>query len=160
MKEAKRELVWLPEALAKKVKDLEDKDLQYDIVSKYVDETKLDMKYAVEGIDEDVIVFKASMIRIRAEFKKVVAEQVADMEKLWETHDKKSSDIKKKVETLVADLTPITEELKEIDTLLGKISTYNIDKLIDSFRGLQNLYGKEKEMFQFVVNHFGEKKCK
>ena len=158
MKEIKREIVWLPEELAKKVKDLEDKDLRYDLVSKYVDEAKLDMKYAVEGIDEDVVVFKASMIRIRTEFKKVVAEQVADMEKLWETHDKKSSDIKNKVETLVAKLKPVTEELNAINALFSKIGTYNLEKVVETLQKVSNLYGKEKDMIQFVIEHFGEKK--
>ena len=149
-------LVWLPKKMAEKVKDLDSDELKFDLVSKYVDESKLDMKYAVEGIDEDVIVFKASLIKARAEFKKVVYEQTSGMDKLWQVHNLKASEINRKVSTLLKELKPITEELNAINALFGKIGTYNIERVIESLQKISNLYGKEKEMVQFVINHFGE----
>jgi hypothetical protein len=47
-------------------------------------------------------------------------------------------------------------EIRVINDLLGKISTYNIDSLIKSISTLGNMCGTNKQMIEFLVTNFGK----
>ena len=66
----------------------------------------------------------------------------------------------KKVAEFVSMLDPLEKKLSSINEALGKIRTFNIDRLVESMQKLTGLYGESREMFDFVVNHFGKEEAR
>ena len=54
------------------------------------------------------------------------------------------------------ELTPLIQEITELKKLCNSVDTWGISNLVESISKLKNLYGTEKEMFEFLVNNFKE----
>ena len=60
-----KDIVWLPKSLAKKVNALDTRDSKAynDVIQDYIDASKREIKANVESLEEDVLIYKAAMIK-------------------------------------------------------------------------------------------------
>ena len=156
--EEKRSFVWLPESLAKKIKEAESEEKQLLFVNKYLEECKIDMRSEIESLDEDLLIFKSKMLTAKLEFKKAKDEQLDASYELWEKYDKDLEKTRIKTDKMLKVLTPLTQELKKIDELFSNIKSYDLERFLKLIKSVSNLYGTEKEMFKFLVNNFKQSK--
>ncbi len=151
-------LIWLPESLVKKIKKETSEEQQFLFINEYLKECKIDMSLSIEALDADIIIFKSKMLAAKKAFKEAKDEQLNANYELWEKYDKDLSKVSIKVDKLTDKLAPIANELANIDELFGKIRSYNIDKFLETLNKISNLYGREKEMFKFLIDNFSDKK--
>lgn len=154
----KTELVWLPKDVAVNIKKATSEEQELAFVNEYIKSCKIDMSSSIEAMDADILIFKAKMLTAKKAFKEAKDEQLNANYKLWEKYDKDLNKVAIKVERLTNKLNPIADKLANIDELFGKIRSYNIDKFLETLNHISGLYGKEKEMFKFLVDNFGDKK--
>jgi hypothetical protein len=136
-KEEKKELVWIPARLKKEFDEINDDRQKEFLIVKYIEECKQDLKYSIESLDEDVASFKGSMIKARKAFEDAKNEQLTQSYELWEKFDKELPSITKKVDGVKKVLQPLTEELREINELLGKTSNYQINELLKTLKDIR-----------------------
>lgn len=154
MKTEERDLVWLPKSLANKIKEVEDiKTIEKEILN-YVCEIKNSLKLNTESMDEEIIQYRAYMIKARDAFKKAKDEELDAFYSLWETYDKDISKIKTQVNKAKEGLNPLLSELQTIKKEISTIDTWGFDKISESIQKVSSLYGENKEMFMFLVNNY------
>lgn len=153
-REEKTDLVWLPLSLCKKVKAATDaKAIEREIV-KYVEETKENMRIDIESMDEDIVQYRAYMIKARDAFKKAKDEELAAFYGLWEEYDKDLGKVRQYVTKAKEELKPFLEELQKVKSEINKIDTWGIEKLGDAISKLSSLHGQSKEMVEFLLKNY------
>ena len=162
--EKEKELIWVEKEFAKKYKRLESDKEKNDQRCKALDEyisqitesSRKDFKANLETLEEDVAIYTGLMLKVKQAFGKAKDEALEASYALWEDFDKERPCISKKIKEVCDMLNPLETKLNSINEALGKIRTYNIDKLVESMEKLTGLYGESREMFDFLVNHFGK----
>lgn len=157
-----KELVWVEKEFAEKYKALEGKketrEMQIAVFEEYMNkvqsQARSDFKANLETLDEDSAIFSGLMLKVKQSFEKAKNEQLDASYAIWEKFDLEIPNINKKTGNIIKELTPLKSQLTEINELMGKIQTYNLDKLLESMQKLRSLYGDQKEMFEFLVNNF------
>lgn len=147
-----KELVWLPSDLAKKVKDISDVDSINKEILSYIEETKRSMRCDIENIDDDVLRYRAHMINARDSFKKAKDEELEEFYSLWESYDKDYSKVKISVDNTIKLLAPLEIEINKINSLLSKIDTYNIEKVINLANQFNSLDNEFKSKLLKVIS--------
>ena len=127
MNNTKKELVWLPEEIAKKVKDVTDVDSINIEIMKYVNYVKLDLKTEIQNIDEDILLFRARMIQARNSFKEATDAELNGLYEIWETFDKDISKVKKQISEVIEVINPLKQEIGEIGTSVNFFSNINLN---------------------------------
>lgn len=161
-----KELIWVDKDFAEKWKIItneknkrEEREKVFDEYLKGVtEEIQKDFECVLDGLEEDAAIFTGMMLKTKQSFEKAKNEHLEASYELWDKFEKEIPSTKEKTEKLLQVLTPIKGELTAIDSLLSKINTYNLDKFIESLSLLSGAYGKNKEMIEFLVKHFGEEK--
>lgn len=159
-----QELIWVDKEFAERVKKLETdkatREQQLKVFDEYIakvnDSIRRDFKSNLESIEEDAAIFMGLMLKTRQTFEKAKQEQLVGTEEIWENIEKEIPSMRVRTQKLIDTLKPLKDELNEINGLLGKISTYNIDKLGQSVALLGNLHGKNKDMVEFLMLNFKE----
>jgi hypothetical protein len=111
-------------------------------------------------MEEDVAIYTGLMLKVKQAFGKAKDEALEASYALWEKFDEEKPSVNKKVAEFVSMLDPLEKKLSSINEALGKIRTFNIDRLVESMQKLTGLYGESREMFDFVVNHFGKEEAR
>ena len=96
------------------------------------------------------------MLKVKQAFEKAKNEQLTASYALWENFEKEMPSIHDNIENIVRVLDPLETRLNTINEKLGKIQSYNVDKLLETISKFDNLYGRSKEMFEFVVKNFNQ----
>lgn len=149
-----KDLIWLPKQLAQKIKDVEDvKKLEAEIIS-YCQEVEQSLKTDVECMDDTIIQFKANLIKAKTEFKKAKDEELDAMYKLWEDYDVELSKTRKQVETAKASLEPLKKELQEVKSLIQGFDTWGMKDLFETVKNFTDLWGRNKEVFEFLMKNY------
>lgn len=159
-----QELVWVDKDFAAKINALTTKKATRDQQEKVFDEymkgvtesIQRDFRASLEGLDEDATIFTGLMLKVKQAFEKAKNEHLVASEELWEKFEAEIPSTRDKVQKLVDILDPLTKKLTEINSLIGKINTWDINKLNESIALLASSYGKNKEMVEFLVTHFGK----
>lgn len=159
-----QELIWVDKEFAAKVKMLETekatREQQLKVFDEYIEKVngtiRRDFQSNIEAIEEDAAIFTGLMLKTRQAFEKAKNEQLVGTEEIWENIEKEIPSMREKTQKLIDTLKPLKDELNEINGLLGKISTYNIDKLGQSVALLGNLHSKNREMIEFLMLNFKE----
>lgn len=128
--------LYLPKNLAIQVKGLEEGRTKEELVLKYIEESKDDIKVTLESFDEDVIMYKAQMISLRKKFEEAKNAELEANYKMWEQFDLEKVELKKKIGTAVSELKPLIEEFKLLKALINDINLYKIDDLTNSISKL------------------------
>jgi len=162
MKEEKKELIWVSKEFSEKWKKLEaeeaTRETQNAVFDQYVksvtDQVAKEFKVNLESLDEDAAIFTGLMLKVKQAFEKAKNEQLDASYALWEKFDAEIPLVSKKVASIVASLKPLKDELTEINALISKVNTHDIDRLNESVSTLAGTYGKHKEMIQFLIKNF------
>lgn len=149
-----KEYVYIPKVIADKIKGVEDITTIENAIKEYVEQNKKELQDYIEGMDEDMLYFRAMMIKARESFKKAKDEELSAYYSLWEKFDEDRIEIRKKVTAIKEELTPLILEITELKKLCQSVDTWGISNLVESVSKLKNLYGTEKQMFEFLVNNF------
>lgn len=160
----KTELIWVEKEFAERWKKLETanatRDQQEKVFNEYMDsvtaEVKRDFKASLEALDEDAAIFTGLMLKVKQTFGKAKDEHLNASYELWEKFDAEIPSVRGKVDSLVKTLKPLKDELTEINDLIGKINTHDIDRLMKSIEGLAGVYGTQKAMVEFLIANFKE----
>lgn len=163
-----KELIWVDEEFAEKHKLLEDdktkKEEQIRIFNEYLEgiqeASRAEFKANFESLDEDVAIYKGLMLNVKQAFGKAKTEQLQASYALWEEFNKDLPDIQEKTAKIVETLTPLADKLTQINDLLGKIQTWNFKAVIEIIEKISCLYGNNKDMVEFLVNHYMPKEEK
>lgn len=161
-----REIVWVEKGFAEKLKALENaqatREQQIEVFDEYIkkvcEESRREFKANLESLEEDIAIYTGLMLRVKQAFEKAKNEQITASYDLWEKFEKEIPSVREKTQKIIDTLKPLKDELKEIDGLIGKISTYNIDKFGQSIALLGSLHGKNKDMVEFLMLNFKESK--
>jgi len=157
-----QELIWVDEDFAKKYKELKSdagqRKEQIEALNGYIQtvtkESKEEFRSNLDCLDEDVAIYKGLMINVKQAFEKAKNEQLSASYELWERFDKEIPFVENKINSLIKSLDPLVKQLEKVNSLMGKIQTWNIDTVFESIRKISELYGKNKEMVQFLMENF------
>jgi chromosome segregation ATPase len=157
-----KELVWVEKEFAEKYKMLEGKkemrELQIaefeEYMKKVQDQARREFRANLENLDEDCAIFSGLMLKVKQSFEKAKNEHLDASYALWEKFEKEIPDVRKKIQTITETVTPLKKELEDVNALLAKINTYDLDRVIEAIGKLNNLYGTSREMVDFLVNNF------
>lgn len=158
--EEEKEIVWLPKSLAKKLKDNTEKSMEEELILKYIDDSKKDIGYSLESLDEDVLRFKASMIRAKNAFKEAKDEQLEANYKLWEDYDKDLSVVREKMDSLKNLIKPVREEVENLNEEINKIRVWDIKELLDTLGTISSILSYDNEQSRVIKYLFENYKPK
>lgn len=131
-----------------------------EFIDKFKKEVKDDFKNNLESIEEDVVVFRAYMLKAKDSYKKALQEELDGMYKVWEEFDLKRSDNKKKIDIILSDLKPIKTELESIKQLINEIDSaapkWQLTGMLDTFTKLNNLMSDASvsSIAKFVIENY------
>lgn len=157
-----KELIWVDEEFAERFKEYESKENKLELQKKALDDylltvtdaSKREFRASFNCLEEDVAIYKGLMISVKQAFEKAKDEQLKASYDLWEKFEDDLPSIKDKTEGIIKVLTPLHNKLTEMDALMQKVDTFNIDKLAESIRNISDMYGANKEMVQFLLKNF------
>ena len=157
-----QELIWVDKVFAEKYKELSTnknkRDEQEKVFNEYLEKVQSDIRRDfqcnLDSIEEDAAIFTGLMLKVKQAFEKAKNEHLDASYELWENFDKEIPSVQDKVDKLVSVISPLQKQLAEINSLLSKISTWNIDKFNESISLLANTCGKNKDMIEFLVKNF------
>lgn len=163
-----KELIWVEKEFAERYKILEsekEKNEQRckaldEYISKISESSRSDFKANLEVLEEDVAIYTGLMLKVKQAFGKAKDEALEASYALWEKFDEEKPSVSKKISEFVNMLDPLEKKLNSINDALGKIRTYNIDRLVESMQKLTGLCGESREMFDFIVTHFGKEEAR
>ena len=159
------ELIWVEKEVAEKIKrlttDKATNEQRLKVFDEYIAKVngtiRRDFEANLECIEEDAAIFTGLMLKTRQTFEKAKHEHLIASEELWEKFEKEIPSIRIKTQSIIDTMKPLEAELKVLNDLLGKISTYNMNALIETVARLSGACGKNKEMIEFLVKNFGNK---
>jgi len=163
-----KELIWVEKEFAERYKVLEsDKSKNEqrckaldEYISKISETSKSDFKANLESLEEDVAIYTGLMLKVKQAFGKAKDEALEASYALWEKFDEEKPSVRKKVSDFCDMLDPLEKKLNSINDALGKIRTYNIDRLVESMQKLTGLCGESRDMFDFIIKHFGKEEAR
>ena len=144
-----KELAWLPESLAKKLKRLSDKGEQEKMILDYISQSERDLEYSIESLEDDVVRYKGAMLKARRAFEEAKNEQLEANYTMWESFDKELPSVETKVEKLTAKIDPLVQKTIELNELLDKLSTYRIDNFLETLQKVERLMN-DRELMDIV----------
>ena len=137
-------------------KDIQEKAFE-KFISKIRENTRLEYEEQFKLMEEDAAMYKGLYLKVKRAFQEVLDEQASACYDLWERFEKEIPRVQEKVEFITSQIRTVTEECEMLDSLLNKINTYGLGEVLSAMRELSGLYGKNKEMFEFLVNNFQPK---
>jgi chromosome segregation ATPase len=157
-----KELIWVEKEFAERYKVLEsekDKNEQRckaldEYISKVSQSSREDFKANLESLEEDVAIYTGLMLKVKQAFGKAKDEALEASYALWEEFEKEKPSVNKKIAEFCDMLDPLQKKLNSINEALGKIRTYDIERLVETMAKLSSLCGTNREMFDFLVNNF------
>ena len=147
-----KELIWLPKSLVKKIKDLDDPN---NFIQQYLDDSKREIKASFETFDDEIIGYRANMIKVKSEFKKAADECISANYKVWEDFDKKRDELRIKVAAATEELSPMIQEFEKLTALINKVDGWKIERFLETLEKLKgHLYGEERNIIEFLVKNY------
>lgn len=156
------ELIWVKKEFAERYKKIESDEERIKVFEDYLKtiekESQREYKANLENLEEDVAIYTGLMLKVKQAFEKAKDEQLKASYELWENFEKEIPKIKEKINKMIQVVNPVLEKTNELRDMLQKINTWDIEKFVNCVLEISNLYGKNKEMFKFLINNFKEKK--
>jgi prefoldin subunit 5 len=150
-----KELVWLPKSVVEKIKQLENSD---NFIQEYLDQSKRDIRANFETFDDEVLGYRASMIKAKSEFQKAADEAIKANYAVWQDFEENKKSLRSQVESCVAELRPLTEEVDRLSKEIAKVKTWDIERFVDMIEKLKShLYGEERNILEFLINNYKKK---
>ncbi len=158
METKEKVLVWVTKNQGERFNQIESNEERYKAFEEYLEtviaESKSEFKSNLETLEEDVAIYTGLMLKVKQAFEKAKSEQLQGYYALWEKFDLELPSTNKKVNQVLAILEPLAKKLNEMNSIFKSIQTWDINKFIDTLDKLNGLYGKNKEMVEFLVKNF------
>jgi hypothetical protein len=152
-----KEFVYLPIDLAKKVKGLEDvKEIENEIL-KYVADSKLSLRQDIANIDDEIVVYKASMIKARQSFKTAMDEEFAEWEKLWEEKSGLYDKIQAANRKFKDSTSVLKQELDSVKQVMQSIDKWDIEALLGTIETISShlsYNGETGKILKFLFDNY------
>jgi uncharacterized phage infection (PIP) family protein YhgE len=160
-----QELIWVEKEMAEKYKSVRDtatkREEQLKIFNEYIekicDDARREFKAQLESLKEDEAVYTGLMLHVKQAFEKAKNEQLTASYELWEKFEEEIPSIREKTNKMVDTLKPLTAELKEINSEIGKINAYSANSFIETLSNLSRLSAENKGMIEFLVKNYKHK---
>jgi len=154
MSNSEKELVWLPKDLAKRVKDITDADAINRVMDEFIETSKKELRINIECIDEDVLLYRAHMVKARDKFKEAKEAELESMYSLWESFDKDLSAIRAKIRESIEVIKPLRDEIKLLEKDMNSVSStnYRLEDTLKLLRGFDGASDTVKELFKKAIN--------
>jgi len=152
-----KEIVWLPKSIASQIKDLNDKKMEEEIILKYIDESRSDIKHFLENLDDDLLQYRALMVKTRNAFKEAKEEQLQANYELWENFDKEMPSLQEKIDKVKKAIEPVSNQIKELNEALGNIRSYELKELLEVIKGISQYLGYDNnagKILKFLVKNY------
>ena len=147
--------LYLPKELAKAVNDLKEGDTQNEIILKYIESCKTDMRASIESMDEDVLIFRGLMATAKRGFKETRDEYLDSSYAIWEETDKQLPSIKAKTEKLIKELKPLKDELDHINETIKSIDRFQIEKFVEFIAFFNNtVHGENENILKYLMETY------
>jgi len=146
-----KELIWVPKEVKETIEKMESDQEKLKVVDKMINDRKLDITFAIEALDDDLLRFKAFSLKYKTELQKVYEEQSDKLEKLFEDCGDIQSKMYHKIEETKDKLDPITSKIKSINETLEKINTYKIERVIDLIEKFNRMSEEDKRLFEILI---------
>lgn len=147
-----KELIWVSTELKEAWDKADSDEEQSKIFFKVIEDKKLDIKYEIESLEEDVLLFKGLGIRYKIELEKVYNEQSTQLEKMWEDFNC-SDKIAKQAQKIKSTLSPVIETMKSINKEFDSVSTYKVENLIEVIEKFNNMTATDKKLLEILLNN-------
>lgn len=142
------------EICAKQLKELlTDRDAVTREIAHHLEETKSDLKFQSESMDEAIIKYRANMLAFRDSFKKAKDEELEATYSLWEKYDEEIKSLKAKVNESVLALKPLTEILTQVSEGLYRLSR---NDAAESFNSIMNMVERYEALPEASKEVFGK----
>ena len=160
-----KELIWVEKEFAEKYKAVESdanknkervKALN-DYLATVSTKTRASFKGDLETLEEDAAIYKGLMLSVRQAFEKAKNEHMDATYKIWEDSEKELPSTEKKVAQFINKLKPLIVTLKEAESIIKSINTFQIDDFVKSVESFNRLHDNHKEMLGFLIENFKSK---
>jgi chromosome segregation ATPase len=149
------EIVWLPASLAQKVKHITDGKLLEAEILKYAEQSKDSLRIDIESIGEDIVQYRAHMIKAKNAFREAKEEQLQASYEMWEKFEDDMKVLKGHVERAKSELQPLKDELNELKSLMNQVDKFGIGDLLSLIKSINsNYYGETAAMIKFLFENY------
>lgn len=149
-----KEIVWLPKSIAKKVKEMTDDRLLNEAIDMYFEESKKKIRGNLEALEEDVIQYKASMMKAKQAFREAKEEQIKASYAMWEKMDDEMPRLEEKVKQAIRRIEPFIETLEKANNLIRFINTYQFERFFEQVSEIDRIYKENPGIFEFMMKHY------
>lgn len=152
-----KELVWLPKELADKVKALDNGDAYESEILKFVDDSRRSLKSDIAVLDEEVLMYRAAMVKAKQALRKAFEEEMQDFEELWATHSDQFVGIRDKAKGVVDQLQPIKKELQDLKALMNDVQTWDVERLLKLLDQVNVYVGQQSDtgnILKFLFDNY------
>ena len=153
-----KELVWVPKEKATQLKAAESENAQMAIIDDIIAKTKRSMRIDLEALDEDVLVFKGTLLQYKKAYSEALNAHLDATYKLWEDIDSKLPNMRSKAEKTVAGFAIIAPELQKVsDTIDGitrkieSVNAYQLKNMVELIETIQNADNKTRDILAKVL---------
>lgn len=153
-----KDLVWVPKEKAAQLKAAESENAQMAIIDDIIANTKRSMRIDLEALDEDVLVFKGTLLQYKKAYSEALNAHLDASYKLWEDIDSKIPNMRAKAEKTVADFAIVAPELQkivnvidDIATKLGDVNVYQLKNMVELIETIQNADNKTRDILAKVL---------
>lgn len=152
---------FIPESVVKRLEVVKDSTTLEQVIETEFKHVKNDIKNSLDLMGDNVIMFKAEMIKYRNAYKEALETELNANYQLWESYDIQKSELKNKIKSTIDTLQPLRnelanlkEELNQISKLANQVNDYQINRLIETIKNLTLLNDSNKEMIDFLIKNF------
>ena len=155
---SEQDLIWVDKEFANKFKEVKDDNKKAEILEEYLKSvqktTRDEYRSSLEAMDEDAVMYQGLMLKTKKRFEELKNESLDAFYKMWEDYDAERGKIQKKVEDVSRLLEPLKNEINQINEALGKIRTWDFEKLLKTLRNVSALCEKDMVMLEFLMKNY------
>ncbi len=149
-----KDLIWVPKEIADKYKEMESDAGKLEFIEKYIEESRQDLKIDLDGFEDDVLQYRGLMLKAKETFRKAKDEEIQSHYDLWENFEKEKPKVSEKINSIIALLNPLKNELQEFKDLFKSIDLHNLQEIERTLNSIRNLYGENKAMVEFLMKNY------
>jgi prefoldin subunit 5 len=158
MNDKPKKHVYVDAELADKIEQLKDAASLNAVVEEHFDESKKDMGYQVEALDNYVKEYRGLLAKASRLFGEACDEVTKKSYEVWESFDEKMPYIEENIKDITGRLKPINKELDEIEKRINAIpSAYRLKEVVELIERISTVNPKTLSVLEFLVNHYTEK---
>lgn len=142
---------WVNEGTAKEFEQLKGIIPDDEILQKYITDTKKNINFDLESLDDEILQYKAKVSKWHKEIRNAYQEVTDKSYEIFETFDEERPNFNRKMEEFVSAAKPVKSILNDIEKSILNISTWKIDRLLELISKISQMSIKEKEMLKFLM---------